>query len=169
MNMYKSGIYRIKNLTNNKSYIGSSKQIEIRWVQHKCLLNKNMHYNPYLQNAWNKDSEINFDFSFIEECTEEVFEIRETIWINYYNSMCPNGYNIQPVNRINGKKIVTEETRKKLSESHKGLPLSEGFRKQIGNAQFLPNQKGKKRSLETRQKMSKIRQKQELLKKQFSK
>lgn len=29
------GIYRIKNLINNKCYYGSSKEIEKRWSRHK--------------------------------------------------------------------------------------------------------------------------------------
>ena len=38
------GIYRIKNLVNNKCYYGSSKEIEKRLSRHKRELNNNIQY-----------------------------------------------------------------------------------------------------------------------------
>jgi group I intron endonuclease len=62
------GIYRIRNLVNNKCYIGSSKNINRRWHRHKCGLRNNHHENVILQRAWNKYGEENFVFEVIEEC-----------------------------------------------------------------------------------------------------
>jgi group I intron endonuclease len=61
-----SGIYQIKNLKNNKIYIGSSKNIKERFLQHKYNLKNNKHCNPILQNSWNKYGEENFEFIIIE-------------------------------------------------------------------------------------------------------
>ena len=58
----KTGIYVIENLLDKKKYIGSAKNIDKRWYQHKYTLNKNMHDNSYLQNAWNKYGKNNFIF-----------------------------------------------------------------------------------------------------------
>lgn len=61
------GIYIIKNKINEKIYIGSSFNINNRFKQHKYLLMNNKHKNKYLQNAWNKYGEYNFEFSIIKE------------------------------------------------------------------------------------------------------
>lgn len=50
----KSGIYMIINNINEKKYIGSAKNIDKRWYEHRYTLNKNCHDNSLLQNAWNK-------------------------------------------------------------------------------------------------------------------
>jgi predicted GIY-YIG superfamily endonuclease len=49
-----SGIYYIKNITNNKLYIGSSKDILKRFYEHKRLLRHNKHHSIRLQRAWDK-------------------------------------------------------------------------------------------------------------------
>lgn len=66
------GIYRIKNLSNNKCYYGSSKEIEKRLKRHRKELNNNIHINCILQRAWNKYGENNFLFELIEECDIDV-------------------------------------------------------------------------------------------------
>ena len=48
------GIYRIKNLVNEKCYYGSSKNIEKRWKTHLNQLRNKKHINSILQRAWNK-------------------------------------------------------------------------------------------------------------------
>lgn len=66
------GIYRIKNLVNNKCYYGSSKKIEKRLIRHRRELNNNIHINCVLQRAWNKYGEQNFIFEIVELCTIEL-------------------------------------------------------------------------------------------------
>ena len=60
-------IYKILNNKSGKCYIGSAKDLEVRWKRHKRDLKKGTHYNPYLQNAWNKDRGENFTFVVLEE------------------------------------------------------------------------------------------------------
>ena len=67
----KSGIYKITNLKNGKFYIGSSKDIERRWWEHTNELDKNIHINKKLQNAWNFYGKDNFKFEIIEELKNE--------------------------------------------------------------------------------------------------
>ena len=59
------GIYKITNKQNDKFYIGSSTNIEMRWYAHKSYLRRNVHANQHLQNAWNKYGEDNFIFSIL--------------------------------------------------------------------------------------------------------
>ena len=62
-----AGVYKIINKVNRKYYVGSSNDINCRWNKHKSELNRNIHKNPYLQNAWNKYGVVNFNFVVVEE------------------------------------------------------------------------------------------------------
>lgn len=110
------GIYKITNKINNKVYIGKSTNIEDRWKNgHISKLNKNKHDNDHLQFSWNKYGQHNFEFSIIEECTEELLNKREIYWIDYYKSYNPEyGYNMT-YGGDGGK--PTEETKQKISKS----------------------------------------------------
>jgi group I intron endonuclease len=87
------GIYKIKNLVNEKVYIGQSVDIEKRWSTHKAELNNNHHHNIHLQNAWNKYGANNFEFSIVEECNIDQLNQCEIYWISNFNSF-ENGYNL---------------------------------------------------------------------------
>lgn len=101
------GIYKIRNVENNKVYIGSSLNLDRRFTDHKYILRKNKHHSPILQRAWNKHGESNFEFSIIEYCSEEELISREQYWLNvllkadeYIDKkskfFIENGYNILP-------------------------------------------------------------------------
>ena len=63
----KSGIYMIKNLINNKVYIGKSINIYKRIVCHISGLNKSdKNENRYLIRSWKKYGSVNFEYSVIE-------------------------------------------------------------------------------------------------------
>lgn len=88
------GVYKITNIANGKFYVGSSKDIEKRWAQHKNSLNENKHGNMYLQNAWNKYGSKSFKFEIIEECKLDIQFEREQFYLNELNPFNNNGYNI---------------------------------------------------------------------------
>ena len=106
----KIGIYRIKNLINNKIYIGSTKNIKARWAKHKTLLKHNKHQNIHLQKSWNKYGESAFIFEIIEECEIDNLLNREQFFID---SLDPE-YN---QTKITGKVEMTPERRSKLSKA----------------------------------------------------
>ena len=95
-NLDKQGVYSIKNRITNNYYIGSTTMSFLkRFHHHLSLLRKNNHKNQYLQNAWNKYGEENFDFSILEEIElSEQFQ-KEQEWINKLNPFGKNGYNIE--------------------------------------------------------------------------
>lgn len=76
------GIYRIRNLVNDKCYYGSSKEIEKRWNRHKNELRNNKHNNSILQRAWNKYGSDNIIFEIVEICEEEELIDLEQQYLN---------------------------------------------------------------------------------------
>jgi len=64
-------IYCIWNNITEKCYVGSSIDYNRRIRQHLRQLKKNTHINKYLQNAWNKYGEENFDIFILKVSTKE--------------------------------------------------------------------------------------------------
>lgn len=114
----KCGIYQIRNLVDNKIYIGSSKSLYQRLHRHLNNLRKNKHDNQHLQNAFNKYGESSFIFEIVEFCNlSEQYEV-EQYWIN--NFFGDNCYNInieavKPPDCTGKKHIFTEEHRRNIS------------------------------------------------------
>lgn len=112
------GIYQIKNLKNDKVYIGSSKAIYKRWHDHKRDLKNNRHANSYLQASWVKYGEECFKFSILEKIEDSSKLLhREAELIIEYKSTCPDfGYNIDIPNanekRIELYKLSRNENKK---------------------------------------------------------
>lgn len=59
------GIYSIKCLINNREYIGSSKDISIRWNTHLIELIMGTHHNSGLQEDFNRYGITAFSFSIV--------------------------------------------------------------------------------------------------------
>lgn len=65
------GIYRIRNIVNDKVYIGQTVErfVERFWL-HRWQLRMGCHVNRHLQNAWNKYGEDAFVFEVVCEVTD---------------------------------------------------------------------------------------------------
>ncbi len=89
----KIGIYRIRHKPTGKCYIGSSVHIKKRWEQHIFHLTKQTHHSPYLQNAWDKHGESDFEFEIVEIVAdpEKLLE-REQVWIDAENPVYNAAY-----------------------------------------------------------------------------
>lgn len=90
-----TGIYAIRNILNGKRYVGSTIKLSHRFYEHRRNLRKGTHFNPILQNAWDKHGENNFVYEIVEECKSQILLEREEFWIKElksYKEEC--GYNI---------------------------------------------------------------------------
>ncbi len=128
-----SVIYRIKNLLNNKGYIGQTKNFRKRLNNHSMYLNKGTHCNSLLQRAFNKYGCNCFIIEILEYVTLENLTEREQYWCDFYESY----------NRDKGYNFLID-----VRSPWYG-PKSEEHKRKIGMSN-----RGGKRSKETRHKMS---------------
>jgi group I intron endonuclease len=110
------GIYKIKNIKNNKIYIGSSVNLGNREKKHFWMLRKNIHDNDYLQHSYNKYGKEWFIFDILEICTPEELIVKENFYIDKYNSNdLFFGYNLATVNEFR-RNTFNNEVKVKLSK-----------------------------------------------------
>lgn len=123
-------IYKIINHCNSKVYIGQTSQnLKRRWIHH--LSKAKSKKRNYIHNAINKYGKDNFKVEEIDSCADG-FEAdkKEMYWIDHYNSFNSSyGYNLS----VGGHKhkILSEETKKKISKSLKGRQFSKEHKKAI--------------------------------------
>lgn len=146
-------VYKITNKVNGKIYIGqTTKSLEKRWRQHR-------HKSSgcrYLHHAIQKYGAENFTVEQIDVANDRVeLNQKEQFWIQYYDCMVPNGYNLKSggntpiysdasklrmsknhadVSGINNPRYgvhLSTDTRKKISDAHKGKVLSETHRLRV--------------------------------------
>jgi group I intron endonuclease len=135
-------IYILENKINKKFYIGQTVQLfKERIRQHKKS-------NSLIGNALRKYGIDNFEITLIENIQEEELNNLEIEYIQKHNSISPNGYNLMSGGE-NGRH--SKETKRKLSETHKGKLISEETRRKMSEAK-----KGKHLSEEHRKNLSKV-------------
>lgn len=147
----KSGIYRILNLANNMCYVGSAVRISYRWKNHRIELRLDRHTNRYLQSAWNKYGEDNFEFEILEHCENNRLIELEQFWMDYYQSANREfGYNLSPTAGNCMGVEHTDETKAKLSE----LKIGKSIHTDESKAKIGIALKGRVFSEDTLRKMS---------------
>lgn len=130
-----SGIYCIENLVNGKKYIGQSKDIYHRKLGHLRQLNRNSHYNKYLQRSWNEHGEKNFLFSVIETCDNSLLNEKEIYYIALYKTnVFDCGYNLNDGGSGNIGYIITEENKRRISEMQMGRHLTLSWKQHISES-----------------------------------
>ena len=148
-----TGIYKITNVQNGKIYLGQSKNIRHRFLQHLSALKLNKHDNTHLQNAFNKYGVSSFMFEVLLNCEESDLRSHEKDLIYLAESYKPHiGYN----KTMGGDGCqMTQEVRDKISKAHKGRKHTEAFRRMRSvSAKGNKNSVGRKVSEETREKQS---------------
>ena len=127
-------IYKITNKINGKIYIGQTRQtLKARMKAHfSSNMNNN---NTYIKRAINKYGKDNF--LIIELCSYNSLEQlndAEEYFIEFYNCLAPNGYNLHGGGNSH---LVSDVTRLKQSISH----LGKSYKRTKGS---IPWNKGKK-------------------------
>lgn len=144
-----SGIYKIINKIDGKYYVGCSRNIQSRWIRHKYVLRKNKHENKYLQRAWNKYGEENFEHVIVEITEPHLLPVTEQKYLDLCKLDKSNVYNLTfstafvPIKH--NRPSLTVEHRKKLSIAHKsrdpknyiGRKLSDETKRKISIAHLL--------------------------------
>lgn len=80
--MAQNVIYKIRNVVNNKFYVGSAVDTRTRFRQHRRLLRKKAHHCKHLQSSWDKYGEDAFKFEVVENVPfRERLEEAEDVWL----------------------------------------------------------------------------------------
>jgi group I intron endonuclease len=141
------GIYKITS-PSGKIYIGQSNNVEKRLKgylkEYKCMSSQKRLYNSFL-----KYGSENHIFEIIDECTIELLNERERFWQEYYNSIGLKGLNCILTQTSEKKRVLSNETRIKLSKSLKGK-LSGEKNPMYGKFGSLNHFYGKKHTEETK-------------------
>lgn len=114
-----AGVYMIKNVLNNKRYIGSSRCIKSRLTTHLSTLNRNCHHNKHLQNSYNKYGQSAFRICILELCED----IKDTILFleQKYLDLNPE-YNKAKIAENNSGWHHTQDTIARMIRSRTGKP-----------------------------------------------
>ena len=127
----KMGIYGILNTANGKWYVGQSCNLDIRRYNHLAKLRRGKHFNRHLQSAFTNYGEDIFEWHTLEEVSENMLDVREIAWIEYYQSNNGKyGYNCDSGGCVN--RHYSEESKRRMSESHKNPSIE--VRKRMSDA-----------------------------------
>lgn len=120
------GIYKIIN-PKGRVYIGQSKDIEIRWKDYSKLRCKGQRKLYYSLRKYGVATHI---FTVQEECEIAVLDERERYWQEYYDAL-KKGLNLEINTATGEKRLISEETRQRMSAAQKGKVLSEATKEKI--------------------------------------
>ena len=145
-------IYKFLNNTNNKVYIGQTINEKNRYRDHKYCYSESLFHRAVKKYGFE-----NFTYEVLEVLDVSELDKRERYWISYYQSNdLEKVYNLTEGGDGSKGMKRSDETRKKMSESHKmkssnwkGHHPSEESKKKMSESH-----KGKHHSDETRKKMS---------------
>lgn len=135
MNLFKTKkyyfVYKTFNLFTGKSYIGfhATDNLDDNYIGSGL----------YLKKAIKKHGKNNFCMGIIDFYSREEILEKEKYWINFYNTLVPNGYNLTEGGDGRLGYIPSIETRKKLSLAQKGKKASLQARQNMSNGS---NRKG---------------------------
>ena len=112
------GIFQIRNLTNEKVFIGKSENLEGILNRHEFALKANGHQNKQLQADWNELGADKFAFEILEELEfrenldiKKELEFLEDLWLEKLQPFGEKGYN-EP-------KMTSEQRLQMIAEKRK--------------------------------------------------
>lgn len=158
-------IYLARNKVNGKCYVGQTRQL-FRRRKYTHAYSANYAKKTVFSNAIRKYGMDGFEWTVLQECCcLDCLNQCESWWIAHFNSMVPNGYNLTGGG---GVKLISEQTRKKMSENGKRRGMAEllkiyrdTYHQKGATPEHRENMakamRGRKKSPEHRKKMSEVR------------
>lgn len=129
------GVYGIRHVPSQRTYVGSSIDIFRRFKAHQSNLRNGTHRNSHLQRSWIKYGEVSFEFIVLEECSREMVIVCEQKWIDLLQACIPEkGFNACPVAASVGSLPKSSEHRAKIGAALKGSKRSPEARQRISKA-----------------------------------
>ncbi len=138
------GAYVIIHTETRRVYVGSATSIAKRWYWHRERLNKGVHTNHFLQNAWSKYGAQAFEWKILESTDDpnQLFALEQK-WIDHYQSYDrAKGFNIAPRAGTTLGIKMDDEFRERCSEIQTGRKRPQQTKDAISVA-LKGNQNGK--------------------------
>lgn len=158
-----AGVYKILCKANGRFYIGSSHNIEARWREHRCRLGRNKHHSQHMQAAWNKYGADNFEFSIILSVSDRLArQASEQATLDELQPFGSAGFNARRQVYDTLGHPCREATKEKHSAAKRGdkNPMHGSTwtaTQRAATEKRAAGNRGKKRTIETRRKISEIR------------
>lgn len=114
--MLNSGVYGIFSKIDDRVYIGSATNFDLRKKTHFDKLKSNVHANKPLQNFVNKYGIENVEFKVLVKCPPEYCIKLEQFFLDNFD----NKFNIRLVAESNFGLKASNETKQKMSKARKG-------------------------------------------------
>ena len=80
--MDRAGIYAIVHVLSGRRYFGQTNSFERRWEQHREALVAGVHHNPRLQEVWDSDGELAFEFLELEVAPAYLQPVQLQKWLH---------------------------------------------------------------------------------------
>ena len=136
-------IYKITNIINNKVYIGKDTKNNPNYFGSGLLIKRSIQ----------KYGKENFLKEVIDNCDSAIeLSTKESYWINYYNSITPNGYNISKGG--DGGDTYTNHPNKEEYSKNKSIASKKMWENEDYRKNFIKTHTGIKKSEETKKKIS---------------
>lgn len=117
------GVFQIRNLANDKVFIGSSLNLDGIFNRHEFQLKMGGHPNKTLQADWNEFGAENFEFEILEELFPREnpeydyradLEVLEDLWLEKHEPYDDKGYNERKKTREERLQMITAKNSSKL-------------------------------------------------------
>lgn len=114
------GIFQIRNLKNDKVFIGSTPNLDVVFNRHKFQLSAGGHPSKPLQKDWNELGEENFAFEILEELPyrddpnydhSSDLEVLEDLWLEKLEPYGDKGYNERKKTREERLRMIAQNRR----------------------------------------------------------
>ena len=128
------GVYAIVNTSNQKVYVGSSKNIKKRFLCHASFLRNGKHHCAHLQNSFNLNSPETFQFRILAECStrEEAQELEQAMLDIWHEDFYNTSKRADHLHRLG--RPLDEATKQKIGVKNLGAFRSPEQRKLISES-----------------------------------